>query len=140
LLLHALQLYVQLLQMSDPSPSRRRLASESRRVPQVLQRKQSICHRLPAVDSCQQVYSRCMSWWRSLGGCSFLFRGQSQNIRRKGTYLIRMLFLPRVSIHNAPVSLKTPILYYTVGSPYGLCFHSPPRSLCMGRPLRPDPW
>ncbi len=48
LLPHALQLYVQLLQMSDPSPRRRRLASESRRVAQVLQRKQSICQRLPA--------------------------------------------------------------------------------------------
>jgi hypothetical protein len=60
LLLHALQLYVQLLQMSDPSPRRRRLASESRRVPQVLQRKQSICHRLPAVVDCQQGESWMM--------------------------------------------------------------------------------
>jgi hypothetical protein len=46
---HALQLYVQLLQMSEPSPRSRRLASESRRVPQVLHRKQSMCHLLPAV-------------------------------------------------------------------------------------------
>lgn len=45
---HALQLYVQLLQMREPSPRRRRFASESRRVPHVLHRKQSICHRLPA--------------------------------------------------------------------------------------------
>jgi len=44
-----LQLYVQLLQMSEPSPSSSRFASESRRVPQVLQRKQSICHRFPAI-------------------------------------------------------------------------------------------
>lgn len=48
LLLHALQLYVQLLQMRLPSPSSSRLASESRRVPHVLHRKQSMCHRLPA--------------------------------------------------------------------------------------------
>jgi hypothetical protein len=45
----ALQLYVQLLQMSEPSPRRRRFASESRSVPQVLQRKQSRCHLLPAI-------------------------------------------------------------------------------------------
>jgi len=37
-----------LLQIREPSPRRRRLASESRRVPQVLQRKQSMCHRFPA--------------------------------------------------------------------------------------------
>ena len=49
LLPQALQLYVQLLQIREPSPRRRRLASESRRVPQVLHRKQSRCHRLPAV-------------------------------------------------------------------------------------------
>lgn len=48
LLPHALQLYVQLLQMRDPSPRSKRFASESRRVPQVLQRKQSMCQRLPA--------------------------------------------------------------------------------------------
>ena len=50
LLLQALQLYVQLLHMREPSPSRRRLASESRRVLHVLQRKQSRCHRLPAAE------------------------------------------------------------------------------------------
>lgn len=48
LLLHALQLYVQLLQIRDPSPSKRRFASESSRVPQVLHLKQFKCHRLPA--------------------------------------------------------------------------------------------
>lgn len=48
LLLHALQLYVQLLQMRLPSPSNSKFASESRRVPQVLHRKQSMCHRFPA--------------------------------------------------------------------------------------------
>ena len=48
LLLQTLQLYVQLLQMSDPSPRIRRFESESRFVPQVLQRKQFKCHRLPA--------------------------------------------------------------------------------------------
>jgi hypothetical protein len=46
----ALQLYVQLLQIREPSPNRSRFASESSRVPQVLQRKQSRCHRLPAVE------------------------------------------------------------------------------------------
>lgn len=49
-----LQLYVQLLQMRDPSPRRSRLASESRSVPHVLQRKQSMCHLLPAVH-CQRM-------------------------------------------------------------------------------------
>ena len=44
LLPHAVQLYVQLLQINEPSPSRRRFASESRNVPQVLQRKQWMCH------------------------------------------------------------------------------------------------
>lgn len=44
----ALQLYVQLLQMRDPSPRSRRFASESSKVPQVLHRKQFRCHRLPA--------------------------------------------------------------------------------------------
>jgi hypothetical protein len=50
LLPQLLQLYVQLLQISEPSPSSKRLASESSRVPQVLQRKQSICQRFPAVE------------------------------------------------------------------------------------------
>lgn len=45
----ALQLYVQLLHMREPSPSRRRFASESRRVLHVLHRKQSRCHLFPAV-------------------------------------------------------------------------------------------
>ena len=42
---------LQLLQIKDPSPRRRRFASESRRVPQVLHRKQLRCHRLPAENS-----------------------------------------------------------------------------------------
>jgi len=46
----ALQLYVQLLQIREPSPRRRRFASESRSVPQVLHRKQFKCHRLPAAE------------------------------------------------------------------------------------------
>lgn len=49
-----LQLYVQLLQIRDPSPRSSKLASESRSVPQVLQRKQSMCHLLPAV-CCQYM-------------------------------------------------------------------------------------
>ena len=48
LLPQALQLYVQLLQIREPSPKSRRFASESSRVPQVLQRKQLRCHRFPA--------------------------------------------------------------------------------------------
>lgn len=36
--------------MSEPSPSRRRFASESRSVLHVLQRKQSRCHRFPAAS------------------------------------------------------------------------------------------
>jgi hypothetical protein len=51
LLPQALQLYVQLLHIREPSPRRRRFASESSSVPQVLHRKQFRCHRLPAVDS-----------------------------------------------------------------------------------------
>lgn len=45
----ALQLYVQLLHISEPSPRSNKFASESRRVPQVLQRKQFKCHLLPAI-------------------------------------------------------------------------------------------
>lgn len=45
---HALQLYVQLLQIREPSPRSSRFASLSRRVPQVLHLKHSMCHRLPA--------------------------------------------------------------------------------------------
>ena len=51
LLPQALQLYVQLLQMSEPSPRSSKFASESRSVPQVLQRKQLRCHRLPATST-----------------------------------------------------------------------------------------
>lgn len=50
LLPQALQLYVQLLQMRDPSPRSRRFASESSNVPHVLHRKQSKCHRFPAIE------------------------------------------------------------------------------------------
>jgi hypothetical protein len=49
LLPQALQLYVQLLQIKEPSPNSSRFASESRRVPHVLHRKQLRCHLLPAV-------------------------------------------------------------------------------------------
>jgi hypothetical protein len=52
-----LQLYVQLLHISEPSPSSSRFASESRRLPHVLQRKQSMCHRFPAVQ-CQCAIRR----------------------------------------------------------------------------------
>jgi hypothetical protein len=57
LLPQALQLYVQLLQMSEPSPRSSRFASESSSVPQVLHRKQSRCHRLPAVkkSACPRI-------------------------------------------------------------------------------------
>jgi len=43
----ALHEYVQLLQISDPSPSNSRLGSESSEVPHVLQRKQSKCQEFP---------------------------------------------------------------------------------------------
>lgn len=39
-----------MLHIKEPSPSRRRFASESRRVLHVLHRKQSMCHLLPAKD------------------------------------------------------------------------------------------
>lgn len=55
LLPHALQLYVQLLHIKDPSPRRRRFASESRSVSHVLHRKQLRCHRWPAKGECQQM-------------------------------------------------------------------------------------
>lgn len=58
LLPQLLQLYVQLLHMSEPSPSRRRFASESSSVPQVLHLKQSICQRFPAVGSQYVIISR----------------------------------------------------------------------------------
>jgi hypothetical protein len=57
LLLQALQLYVQLLQIKEPSPRSKRFASESRSVPQVWQRKQSRCHRLPASNECQLQFT-----------------------------------------------------------------------------------
>ena len=78
LLLQTLQLYVQLLQISDPSPRRRRFASESRMVPQVLQRKQSMCHRLPA-------------------GRVSVHRSRKVITVIVETYQVRRLFLPRVS-------------------------------------------
>ena len=59
LLPQALQLYVQLLQMREPSPRSSRFASESRRVPQVLHRKQFRCHRLPAVEWSDCITSGC---------------------------------------------------------------------------------
>jgi hypothetical protein len=54
-----LQLYVQLLQIREPSPRRSRFASESSRVPQVLHRKQSICHLLPARVIVSQYLIAC---------------------------------------------------------------------------------
>jgi hypothetical protein len=62
---HALQLYVQLLQMRDPSPSKRRFASESRRVPQVLQRKQLRCHLFPAVPLLVSLSQGEVIYWFS---------------------------------------------------------------------------
>lgn len=76
--LQTLQLYVQLLQMRDPSPRRRRFASESRMVPQVLQRKQSMCHRLPA-------------------GKLSVYRSRKVTIVEVEAYRVRRPFLPRVS-------------------------------------------
>ncbi len=63
-----LQLYVQLLQIRDPSPRRRRFASESSRVPHVLHRKQSICHLLPA--------KRCQSSLLEIQMIGFIHQAQ----------------------------------------------------------------
>ena len=46
------------MQIREPSPSSSRLASESSRVPHVLQRKQSMCHRFPAVQCQYDVPAR----------------------------------------------------------------------------------
>lgn len=63
LLPQALQLYVQLLHIRDPSPRRRRFASESRRVPQVLHRKQSMCQRLPALRNVSNGFGTGWGQW-----------------------------------------------------------------------------
>lgn len=49
--------------MREPSPRRRRFASESRRVPHVLHRKQFRCHRFPAV------------FWSASGPAAMIKRG-----------------------------------------------------------------
>jgi hypothetical protein len=90
-----LQLYVQLLHMSEPSPSRSRLASESRRVPHVLQRKQSMCHRFPAVVC--QCYS--MGWWSGLGGA----RGEPPCLEKE--CIPSSKALPSSRIYTSVVSL-----------------------------------
>lgn len=82
---HALQLYVQLLQIREPSPRRRRFASESSRVPQVLHLKQSMCHRWPA--ACKV----------SLGSCVAM-------VVEERSYRAQMLCLPRESTPRIPVS------------------------------------
>lgn len=53
-----LQLWMQLLQMSDLSPRRSRLAFQSSNTPQVLHRKQSTCHLLPALKYLALTNSR----------------------------------------------------------------------------------
>ena len=83
LLPHALQLYVQLLQMSDPSPSSRRFASESSNVPQVLQRKQFKCHLLPAGNgSALLICVLC----ESMGPRKLLGPNRPVDWKRRGTW------------------------------------------------------
>lgn len=117
LLPQALQLYVQLLHMRDPSPRSRRLASESRRVPQVLQRKQSRCHRLPAIKK----VSASHSGWVIRGNGGRVTQGLPAGRARKTpegrvkaaarphvapTYLIRTLCPPRGSTPDGTCQLS----------------------------------
>ena len=90
-----LQLYVQLLQMRDPSPRSSRLASESRSVPQVLHRKQSICHLLPAMHG---QYMPVKKWY---------VRAEGTRVNGGQAYQARKLFLPPRSIDCISNSSKT---------------------------------
>lgn len=101
----ALQLYVQLLHIREPSPRRRRFASESRRVPQVLHRKQFKCHRLPAADTSDLLN------FEAGGFMMIVSRKRKDFCRFKGfsaikgrpsefTHQVRMLCLPRESVNH----------------------------------------
>ena len=103
LLPQALQLYVQLLQIREPSPSSSRFASESRRVPHVLHRKQLRCHLLPAVSILETLLPLGSSIEESIAVHEIIHCGLVMfkcEIRGhwdgKGefTYQVRMLCLP----------------------------------------------
>lgn len=103
LLPQALQLYVQLLQMREPSPSRSRLASESSRVPHVLQRKQSMCHRLPAVnmlEECVGVIRRTLQIHTKLEGLALL-----QYLRNRAGQQSCPMCNAKVKMHTSPQPL-----------------------------------
>jgi hypothetical protein len=86
--------------MSEPSPSRRRFASESSRVPQVLHRKHSMCHRLPAGNksytSAEFVGEGILHVRRHHRHCSQ--DGETRRKKERWPYLVRMLSPLRGSI------------------------------------------
>ena len=61
---HVEQSYVHLSQIKDPSPRSKRLESGSIIASQVVQRKQSVCQRLPAIDS--QLLTGNSTRWDSI--------------------------------------------------------------------------
>lgn len=131
LLAHTLQLYVQLLQMREPSPSRRRFASESRMVPHVLHRKQSICHRLPAGSQSENRSRRV-----------------TPMVCSRETYPIQMPCLPRVSVQTPGQTSAGVVFGWGCRYGEGRCgtmtvsreCYVPRRNLCMGRKHHLDPW
>lgn len=113
LLLHALQLYVQLLQMREPSPRRSRFASESRRVPQVLHRKQFKCHRLPAVDLLERLKIEVKEVMFMLSRVLQMKEGEKGDdiaYRKDFTYQVRMLSPLRESSKSCSASQILPSL------------------------------
>ena len=94
LLPQALQLYVQLLQMREPSPRRRRFASESSSVPQVLHRKQLRCHRLPAKMVVRSVAPRSWNTHSIISGYTRANAEATRNIARGMFYLPSSNALP----------------------------------------------
>jgi hypothetical protein len=76
----ALQLYVQLLQIRDPSPRRRRFASESSRIPQVLHRKQLRCHRFPPTGYERDLSTKRFTWLTKFKRFSFLQLGNVRHV------------------------------------------------------------
>jgi hypothetical protein len=112
LLPQALQLYVQLLQMRDPSPRRRRFASESRRVPHVLHRKQFKCHRLPAVELLELLNLDIGGFMTMTAGSCQVPVGPSKQHRREGDPLTKFEcfpFLKNLRIHGQYQHAMTPL-------------------------------
>ena len=81
------------MQMSEPSPRRSRLASESSSVPHVLHRKQSMCHLLPAgVKMSEEL-------------------GEQTEACGRGTHLARKPCLPPISAQvNVSKRARRPLL------------------------------